>query len=234
MKKIINLKNTKIIILAVALIVFVGLIIDVRNFSLEPVEQLRVVEKEKGVKIIAFGDSLTAGYGLIISESYPSQLESNLRLQGLNVTVINSGVSGETTRGNLERAEFIRNQKPDIVLLGIGGNDALRLLPVEETKNNIESTIQILQSGENPPIIILLKMQAPINVGTDYKESFDMIYQELATKYNLLLLPFMTSEVFLDSENKLPDGIHLNKKGYEKVVNLYLADKISEIIREKF
>lgn len=184
------------------------------------------------VKIIALGDSLTAGYGLPISESYPAQLESALIEQGLKVKVINSGVSGETTRGNLERAAFIRNQAPDIVLLGIGGNDALRLLPLTETKDNLRKTVEILRSGPNPPVVILLQMQAPLNVGLSYKQSFDAMYKEVASEFGLILLPFITAEVFLKAQNKLPDGIHLNRSGYGEVVRLYLLDRVGQVVRQ--
>lgn len=183
-----------------------------------------------GVKIIAFGDSLTAGYDLPVDESYPAQLEAALKAKGKNVSVINSGVSGETTRGNLERAPFIRSQNPDIVLLGIGGNDALRALPVEETKKNISDTIDILKSGENPPVVILLQMQAPLNAGLSYKRTFDALYQEIATSKGVMLLPFLTTEIFLKQENKISDGIHLNKVGYGKVVQQYLLEPVSEVV----
>lgn len=168
--------------------------------------------------IVAFGDSLTAGYNLPASESFPAQLQAALTDTGYSVAVINSGVSGETTKGNLERAAFIRAQKPAIVLLGIGGNDALRSLPVEDTKRNIEETIQILQGGESPPIILLLQMQSPLNNGIAYKQSFDAIYPSLAKKYSLTIVPFLTNEIFLNQENLLADGIHLNKQGYGIVV----------------
>ena len=184
------------------------------------------------VKIIAMGDSLTAGYGLPISESYPAQLESALIEQGLRVRVINSGVSGETTKGNLERASFIRNQAPDIVLLGIGGNDALRLLPLTETKDNLRQTVEVLRSGVNPPVVILLQMQAPLNVGLSYKQSFDAMYKEVASEFGLILLPFITTEVFLKAQNKLPDGIHLNRLGYSEVVSLYLLDTVAQVVKQ--
>ncbi len=187
---------------------------------------------EGTVKIIAFGDSLTAGYGLLAGESYPAQLELALKAKGLAVTVINSGVSGETTKGNLERATFIRKQNPDVVLLGIGGNDALRLLPVEETKKNILETITILKSGINPPVIVLLKMQAPINAGLKYKQLFDSLYSEISESEKILLLPFITAEVFLNSSYKLPDGIHFNKAGYQKIIELYLLQPMIEIIEK--
>ncbi len=182
--------------------------------------------------IIAFGDSLTAGYGLPQSEAYPAQLEAALVNRGYSVQVINSGVSGETTRGNLERAPFIRKQNPDIVLLGIGGNDALRLLPLEETKKNIAETIQILQSGDTPPVVALLKMQAPLNAGLGYKRDFDALYEDLSGEYGLILIPFLTAELFLDSSNKLSDGIHYNATGYGKVVEQYLLPELTPILNQ--
>lgn len=192
----------------------------------------RVSIAPSGLQIIAFGDSLTAGYGLPASEAYPAQLGAELTKRGYSVNVINSGVSGETTRGNLERATFIRSQNPDIVILGIGGNDALRLLPVAETKNNIQKTIEILQGGNNPPVVVLLRMQAPINVGLAYKQSFDSLYVDLAKEYKLELLPFITAELFLDTSNKLSDGIHYNQQGYKKVIEMYLLEPLTKIITE--
>jgi acyl-CoA thioesterase-1 len=180
------------------------------------------------IKIIAFGDSLTAGYNLLSYESYPAQLESRLTEAGFSVKIINSGVSGETTRGNLERANFIRSQNPDIVLLGIGGNDALRSLSVADVKSNIEKTIQILQSGENPPQVFLLQMQAPLNSGFAYKRQFDAVYPTLAKIYEIELVPFLTVEIFLDSSNVLSDGIHLNKQGYRKVVNQHIFPALTK------
>jgi acyl-CoA thioesterase-1 len=182
------------------------------------------------VKIIAFGDSLTAGFGLPQSESYPAQLEMALKEKGLSVTMINSGVSGETTRGNLERAQFIRDQNPDIVLLGIGGNDALRALPLGETKKNLNQTITTLKDGVNPPVVILLQMQSPLNAGRSYKQEFDGMYKELAATHQLILVPFITMEVFMVAANKLPDGIHLNQIGYQKVVELYLLEPVSKVV----
>lgn len=182
------------------------------------------------VKIIAFGDSLTAGYGLSQSEAYPAQLEAALRTRGHNVEVINSGVSGETTRGNLERAHFIKDQNPDIVLLGIGGNDALRFLAVTETEKNLRATIDILQSASQPPIIALLEMQAPVNAGAQYKKDFDSLYGRLSAEEGLLRIPFITAEIFGDQANKIPDGIHFNAAGYKKVVDQYIVPALEEVL----
>lgn len=182
--------------------------------------------------IVAFGDSLTAGYNLPENEAYPAQLEDKFIAAGYSVRVINSGVSGETSRGNLERAPFIRTQNPAVVLLGIGGNDALRSLSVSETKSNIEKTIQILQSGDNPPVVYLLQMQAPLNSGADYKQSFDALYSSLAQTYDIELTPFLTEEIFLNPANVLSDGIHLNKKGYGLVVDQHIYPAVLRGIRD--
>jgi len=169
--------------------------------------------------IIAFGDSLTAGYGLPLHESYPYQLEQKLKAQGKDVKVINAGVSGETSKGNNERASFIRDQNPNMIIWGIGGNDALRALSVSEMKSNMESTIQILQSSESNPKILMLEMQSPLNAGFKYKKEFDAIYKDLAKKYDLPLVPFMVVSVFLNPDLMLQDRIHPNKDGYTKLVD---------------
>lgn len=186
------------------------------------------IKTEPSKLIIAFGDSLTAGYRLPLFESYPAQLEQKLKDEGYSVTVINAGVSGETTRGNLERAQFIRDQNPDMVILGIGGNDALRFLPIEETRKNLNSIVEVLLSGENPPKVLLLKMQAPLNGGPEYKRIFDSLYEETADVYKLKTIPFIVAEVFLNAQYMLDDRIHPNKEGYGLLVEKYL---LKEVIR---
>lgn len=223
----------KIISIGVGVVLLIGAIYfffvrDTNQATLNTIDERGLTAG--GITIIAFGDSLTAGYGLPINESYPAQLDAALKAEGKQVKVINAGVSGETTRGNLERAEFIRSQNPDIVLLGIGGNDALRALPVADTKANIIETIKILKGGENPPVVMLLKMQSPLNAGLSYKREFDAMYEEIADTQEIILLPFLTAEVFLNQENKLSDGIHLNKTGYGKVVEDYLLEPVIDVI----
>ena len=188
--------------------------------------------EESLVEIIAFGDSLTAGYDLPQDEAYPAQLEKILREKSYAVTVINSGVSGETTRGSLERANFIRSQNPDVVILGIGGNDALRFLHIGDTRENMTSTINILKSGINPPRVVLLQMAAPINAGQKYKQEFDSLYGDLARTNDLILVPFITNAIFLDPKNKLSDGIHYNQQGYQKVIEKYLFPEIEVLVRD--
>jgi len=186
------------------------------------------IKVESGYTIIAFGDSLTAGYGLPLSESYPSQLEKKLQALGKKVTVINAGISGETTRGNYERASFIKDQRPDMIIWGIGGNDALRALPLSETRNNMEKTLETLLGGDSRPQVVILGMQAPLNTGALYKSEFDALYDSLAKKHNLPLVPFLIADVFLNKELMLPDGIHPNQKGYEKIIEEKLLKTVIE------
>lgn len=180
--------------------------------------------------VVAFGDSLTAGYGLREDESYPAQLQKALTLAGYEVKVINLGVSGETTAENLKRINEVKSLNPDIVLLGIGGNDALRQLPVAETKKNILSEITLIQDDINPPVVVLLQMQAPPTAGLSYKDDFDNLYKEVAEERNVILVPFITMKLFLDPKNKLADGIHYNALGYKKVIDQYLQPTMIEIL----
>jgi acyl-CoA thioesterase-1 len=225
----------KILSVVLGLVVLVGLSYvfffrDANSDALNTISER--APSASGVTIIAFGDSLTAGFGLPLNESYPAQLDVALKEEGVQASVINAGVSGETTRGNLERAEFIRSQNPDMVLLGIGGNDALRALPVSDTKANITKTVEILKSGENAPVVILLKMQSPLNAGLSYKREFDAMYEEIARSQAIILVPFLTAEIFLNQDNKLQDGIHLNKLGYGRVVDEYLLEPVTEVVKK--
>jgi acyl-CoA thioesterase-1 len=228
------MNNKKVVIIGVAIALIGGLCLLLYILQGDPQPKPDIasdgVVTDEAITIIAFGDSLTAGYGVFQTEAYPAQLERALRERGYSVSVINSGVSGETTRGNLERANFIRSQTPDIVILGIGGNDALRTLPLEETEKNMRATVEILQSGEYPPHVLLLQMQAPINAGREYKEGFDALYETLSIDYGLVLVPFMTEEIFLNPEYKLPDGIHYNRAGYQKVIEHHILPALMEVL----
>ncbi len=226
MKKVINITTITFALLLSAL---AGWFLLVGEPDRE-VPKINEVSTDPKVKIVAFGDSLTAGYGLPASDSYPAQLETLLRSEGYDVSVINSGVSGETTRGNLERVGFILSQNPDIVILGIGGNDALRSLPLQDTRSNLEETITTLKGANSKLVILLLKMQAPLNSGLGYKREFDGLYEELANKHDLVLVPFLTTEIFFDSKNKLSDGIHYNQRGYGVVVEKYIAPATREVL----
>lgn len=225
-----NIKIILIILISVFLILALAWYLFLRDDKTKNIELATNTDGSK-YTIVAFGDSLTAGYGLPLYESYPAQLEERLKAEGLDVRVVNAGVSGETTKGNNERAAFIRDQKPNMIIWGIGGNDALRALPVSEMKSNMESTIEILQSGENKPKILMLEMQSPLNAGFKYKNEFDAVYEDLSKKYDLPLIPFLVASVFLNSDLMLQDRIHPNKDGYAKLIEENILDAVLKEIK---
>lgn len=178
--------------------------------------------KGEAFKIIAVGDSLTAGYGLSLTDSYPMQLEARLKAEGYEVEMINAGISGETTAGLLERVEFIKSNNPDMVLITIGGNDALRNLPVDKTEENITKIIQNLKEILPADKIFLMSAQAPLNLGLAYVNKFNSIYENVEEKEGINLVPFVVSEVFLDSSLMQDDRIHPNEAGYSRLIDKYI------------
>jgi acyl-CoA thioesterase I len=171
-------------------------------------------------RIVAFGDSLTAGLGVQVDESYPAQLQRQLDRFGYHYRVINAGVSGETTAGGLRRVPWILNNKPELVILELGANDGLRGLPVEQTKNNLRQIIRQLQEARTT--VVLAGMKLPPNYGRDYTASFEAMYQMLAKECGLLLIPFFLEGVGGSSSLNQADGIHPTKEGYEVIVEQVL------------
>lgn len=167
-------------------------------------------------RIVAFGDSLTAGLGVGADEAYPAQLQRRLDALGFRYRVINAGVSGETTAGGLRRVPWVLKNKPEIVILELGANDGLRGLRLEETKANLEQMIQQIQrSGAR---IVLAGMKLPPNYGKDYIDRFERIYPELAKRYHLPFIPFFLEGVAGSGQLNQADGIHPTAAGYERVV----------------
>lgn len=182
------------------------------------------------ITIAAFGDSLTAGYGVDLTESYPYVLEERLKSKGISVNIINMGVSGETSQGGLERTAFVLEQNPDVILLGLGANDMLRSLPPSFIKNNLEKIITDLLQGNKK--VVLLGMKSSITNGATYRGEFDSIYKDLADKYNLPLVPFFLEGVALRPSLNIDDGIHPNKAGYEKIVDENIIPVILPLIKK--
>ena len=166
--------------------------------------------------IVAFGDSLTAGYNVRLEESYPAQLAALLQKDRPSVRVVNMGVSGETTTGGLSRVDFVIAQKPKLVLLGLGANDMLRGTDPSLTRSNLEKILVALQSAKIP--VVLLGMQSQSSNGADYVRQFNSIYPDLAAKYQAPLVLFFLNGVVLDSSLNTADGIHPNAQGYAKII----------------
>ncbi len=171
---------------------------------------------DKKITILAFGDSLTAGYGLSGEDAFPVQLEAALKARGHQVQIINAGVSGDTSAGGIARIDWSLADKPDVVIVELGANDALRGLDPKGTKKNLQVIIQ--KSRQAGARVLLVGMKAPPSLGTEYVERFDPIYPELAAELSVPLYPFFLQGVAGRAELNLNDGIHPTAAGVKIIV----------------
>lgn len=168
--------------------------------------------------IVFFGNSLSAGYGLDPAQGFVGLIEQRIDSLKLNYKVINAGNSGETTSGGKERVGWIlENYNPDIFVLELGGNDALRGLPVKVAEENLQSIIDQVKEKNPKTKILLAGMMAPPNMGNNYTREFAQIYPRLARKNNADLIPFLLDKVGGQRHLNLPDGIHPNVEGHRIV-----------------
>jgi acyl-CoA thioesterase-1 len=167
--------------------------------------------------IVAFGDSLTAGYGVAPDQAYPALLEARLRAEGYRYRVINAGVSGDTTAGGLRRVDWTLRSRPDIVLLELGANDALRGLDLGQVRSNLDAMIARFQAAGAR--VLLLGMRLPPNYGTPYAGEFERLYKDLADRRKIPLMPFFLEGVAAVARLNQPDGIHPTPEGYRIVVD---------------
>jgi len=181
-----------------------------------PIPTVATTPRASAGVIVAMGDSLTEGLGVNQAEAYPAQLERKLRENGYNYTVINAGVSGETTTGALARVDWVLTLKPDIVILATGGNDSLRAIDPALTKENIRQLVQALQSAG--VVVVLAGMQTVQNLGEEYTTAFRAIYPAVAEEYDLTLIPFFLEGVVGDPKLNQDDFIHPTAAGYTIVV----------------
>jgi acyl-CoA thioesterase I len=165
--------------------------------------------------IVAFGDSLTAGYGLPEPESFTTLLQRKLDQSGYKYRVVNAGVSGDTSAGGVRRLEWSLEGKVKFLILELGGNDGLRGLPVEQLKKNLAQIIETAQKRNVQ--VILAGMEAPPNLGAAYTTQFRQVYRDLAKQYKVPLIPFVLEGVGGQSGMNQPDGIHPNAAG-EKIM----------------
>ncbi len=168
-------------------------------------------------RILAFGDSLTAGFGLPAADALPVQLENRLKANGFDVKVINAGVSGDTTEMGLARLDYTLSDGPiDIAVVELGANDMLRGLPPKAARANLEKIIEAFRSkGVN---VILAAMASGDNWGQAYRQEFDSIYPDLAAKYGVTMVPFFMEGVWGNPSLLIGDGLHPNAAGVRKVV----------------
>jgi len=166
-------------------------------------------------KIVALGDSLTAGLNVIPPEAYPALLEKKLRGKGYRFEVINAGISSETSSGALSRIKWILTQEPDMVILETGANDGLRGIDPELTRKNIDSIINILK--EHNVIVVLAGMKMVSNLGKVFTSAFAKIYPDVARTHGIILIPFFLDGVAGEPGLNQGDGIHPNASGYRIV-----------------
>ena len=168
------------------------------------------------VKILAFGDSLMAGYQLPDAAAFPSVLQKALRAQGKNVAVVNGGVSGDTASGGLARLDWTLGEGADAVILELGANDMLRGVDPAVTEKALGEILERLKARGIK--VLLAGMRASPSLGRDYATRFEAIYPALAKKYGVPLYPFFLEGMVADASQKLPDGMHPNARGVETVV----------------
>ena len=174
-------------------------------------------------KIVALGDSLTAGFGLTENESYPFLLQQRLKGDGYDYEVVNAGVSGDTSLGGLERADWVIGQENvEILILELGANDLLRGMPVDAMKDNLSKIIQKAKARNIK--VLLCGMLAPPTMGADYQKAYLSAFPDLASEHKVAFLPFLLEGVALKSDLNQADGIHPNAAGTRLMTeNIYKA-----------
>ena len=168
-------------------------------------------QRDARPRVVALGDSLTAGLGLLEMQAYPALLQQKIDDEGYNFTVVNSGVSGDTSAAGLQRLDWALDGDVKILILELGANDGLRGLPPAEMKKNLASIIE--RSHERGIAVLLLGMEAPPNFGNEYTVSFRQVYRDLARQYRVAFVPFMLDRVAGHADLNQRDGIHPNVEG---------------------
>lgn len=175
-------------------------------------------------RIVAFGDSLTAGLGVSREYAYPAQLEKRLNAEGFHYQVVNAGVSGDTTAGGVRRVQWILKSHPDIVVLELGANDGLRGLSLTQTRQNLAEIIERLLEAKVQ--VVLAGMKIPPNYGEEYTTGFEQVYPVLASRYQLPLIAFFLEGVAARPGLNQADGIHPTEEGYRLV-----AETVYQVVR---
>ncbi|MCH2451045.1 MAG: arylesterase [Gracilimonas sp.] len=169
--------------------------------------------------ILFFGDSITAGLGVDKSQAFPALIQDRIDSLGLNYEVINGGLSGETSAGGLRRIDWTLQRDIDIMVLELGGNDGLRGIDLNSTKENLQQIIDKVKARNPDAQIILAGMQVPPNLGQDYTRKFETIYPELAQENNLSLIPMIMDKIGGDEELMQSDGLHPTPKGHKVIAD---------------
>ena len=187
---------------------------------------------ENSFRILILGDSLTEGYGVSAQQAFPSLLEKKLNDEfssdkNSSYEIINAGISGSTSSGGVSRIEWLLKSKPDFLILALGGNDGLRGVPIEETKNNLEKIILAAKSKDIPTLLAGMKM--PPNYGIEYTREFSKQFEDLANQEDVPLIPFLLEGVGGNPAMNLPDRIHPNPAGHQKIAETVFQNLINHL-----
>lgn len=200
----------------------------------DPAEGSSTTRVEHG--ILFFGNSITAGHGVDSDEAFPGYIEDKIDSLGWRFEVVAAGFSGETSAGGLRRIDWVMHDGIDVMLLELGGNDGLRGVPVESTKQNLGAIIDSARAINPDVRIILAGMQVPPNLGSRYTQAFRNIYPELASEKSVELIPFVLEGVGGVSELNQPDGIHPTAEGHRIIAETvweYMKPVLQELRREE-
>jgi acyl-CoA thioesterase-1 len=179
------------------------------------------------LRIAMLGDSLTAGFGLPPDQALPARLEKALKAAGRDVSVANHGVSGDTSAGGLSRLDWTLGDKPALLIVALGANDALRGLDPAQTEKNLDTIVTRARAAG--VVVLLCGMKAPRNYGPEYTDKFDGLYTRLAARHGVALMPFLLDGVAMVPELNQPDGIHPNVKGVDVIVD-HLAQSVTRVL----
>ena len=187
------------------------------NLTLGSLLLLSSFGQDRPIRVLVYGDSLTAGYQLEKSHAYPAILQEKADAAGLAVVIVNAGVSGDTSAGGLARLNWTMRQPIDVLLLELGANDGLRGIAPEQTQINLQAIIDGVRARYPAVVILLAGMKLPPNLGADYSAQFEAIFPRLAERNGARLIPFLLAGVAAIPELNLADGIHPNEAGHRVV-----------------
>lgn len=185
------------------------------------------MDKSRAVTVLAFGDSLTAGYGLLPGQALPAVLETMLHADGYNVRMINAGVSGDTTQGGLARLSWSLEDNPDAAILELGANDGLRGIAPATMEANLDAMLQMFAEKDVP--VLLAGMEAIANYGIGYARKYNNVFPRLADKHDVIFYPFLLEGVALKSHLNQSDGIHPNAEGVKEIATR-MYPKVKELV----
>ncbi|WP_138430121.1 arylesterase [Fodinibius saliphilus] len=193
---------------------------------------LLLAAQDSEQRILFFGDSITAGYGINTKKAFPALIQQRIDSLGWNFQAVNAGLSGETSAGGVRRVDWMLRQPVSVFVLELGGNDGLRGIDLDATKKNLQKIIDKVEQQYPKAEIIITGMQVPPNLGPEYTEKFKEMYPELARKNDIILLPFLLKGVAGDPELNQADGIHPTAKGHEIIAET-VWDTLKPILKKK-